>query len=113
MYSEKFIHHYFCLVLLIGGLGYTPWILHSYGIFPSYWFLVFILIGGASSTLAALIASRLEFGKKGPEQLFNGFNRKGFTKLWFFGTNSASICYCIMRNPIMAGYWRNLRSQLG
>lgn len=84
MYSEKFIYYYFCLVLLIGGLGYTPWILHSYGIFPSYWFLVFMLIGGASPTFAALIASRLEFGKKGSEQLFSGFSRRGFPKLWFF-----------------------------
>ena len=83
MYSEKFIYYYFCLVLLIGGLGYTPWALFSYGMFPSYWFLIFMLIGGASPTIAALIASRLEFGRKGPEQLFSSFSRIDFPKLWF------------------------------
>ncbi|MCS7364890.1 MAG: CPBP family intramembrane metalloprotease [archaeon GB-1867-035] len=74
---------YFILVLLIGGLGYAPWVLHSYGMFPSDIFFIFILIGGASPTFAALIVSRLEFGKKGPEYLFSQFGRRDFSKLWF------------------------------
>jgi membrane protease YdiL (CAAX protease family) len=67
---------------LIGGLGYTPWVLASYDMFPSDLFFVFMLIGGASPTFAALIVTRLGLGKKGAEYLFGQFGRKGFSKWW-------------------------------
>ena len=80
--SSKFVVCYFCLVLLVGGLGYAPWVLASYGMFPSDLFFIFMLIGGASPTISALVVARLELGKKGPEVLFSQFGRKGFSKWW-------------------------------
>jgi len=82
--SNKFITCYFSLALLIGGLGYAPWVLASYDLFPSDFFLVFMIVGGASPTIAAVIVARLEFGKKGGEYLFGQFGRKDFSKWWLF-----------------------------
>ncbi|MEM2094887.1 MAG: CPBP family intramembrane glutamic endopeptidase [Candidatus Bathyarchaeia archaeon] len=79
---DRFIFYYFGLVLLIGGLAYTPWVLASYGIFLTELASVFIAVGGASPTIAALIAARLEFGSAGAEYLFSQFSRKGFPKPW-------------------------------
>jgi membrane protease YdiL (CAAX protease family) len=67
MRSNRFITYYFSLVLLIGGLAYAPWVLASYGLFPSDLFFVFIIVGGASPTIAALVVARLELGKRGAE----------------------------------------------
>jgi len=81
---NRFIAYYFGLVLLIGGLGYTPWVLASYDMFPSDLFVIFMIIGGASPTIAALVVARLEFGKRGPEYLFSQFGRRDFSKWWLF-----------------------------
>jgi len=62
--SNRFITCYFSWVLLIGGLGYAPWVLASYDLFPSDLFLVFMIVGGVSPTIAAVIVAMLEFGKK-------------------------------------------------
>lgn len=78
---DKFVFYYFSLVLLIGGLAYSPWVLASYGMFPSELVFVFVIVGGFSPTVAALIAAKLEFGKA--TYLFGQFGRKGFSKLWF------------------------------
>lgn len=80
----KFIVYYFSLVLLIGGLAYAPWVLASYGMFPSDLVFVFVIVGGVSPTIAALVVAKLEFGKGGAKYLFDQFGRKGFSKLWFF-----------------------------
>lgn len=80
---NRFIVYYFSLVLLIGSLAYTPWVLASYGMFPSELVFVFVIVGGVSPAIAALIVVRLEFGKGGVEYLFSQFSRKGFSKLWF------------------------------
>ncbi len=80
---DRFIVYYFSLVLLIGGIAYAPWILASYGMFPSDFVFVFVIVGGVSPTIAALIVAKLEFGRGGAEYLFGQFSRKGFSKLWF------------------------------
>jgi len=83
VFSDKFIVYYFSLVLLIDGLAYAPWVLASYGMFPSDLISVSVILGGVSPTIAALVAARLEFGRGGAEYLFSQFARKGFSKLWF------------------------------
>ncbi|MEM3829870.1 MAG: hypothetical protein QXP36_11765 [Conexivisphaerales archaeon] len=80
---DRFIVYYFSLVLLIGGLAYAPWVLASYGMFPSEPFFVFVIVGGVSPTIAALIIVKLEIGRGAAEYLFGQFGRKGFSKLWF------------------------------
>ncbi|MEM2915276.1 MAG: type II CAAX endopeptidase family protein, partial [Candidatus Bathyarchaeia archaeon] len=80
---DKFIVYYFSLVLLIGGLAYAPWVLASYGMFPSEPVFVFVIVGGVSPTIAALIVAKLEFGRGAAEYLFGQFGRKGFSKWWF------------------------------
>ena len=42
---------------------------------PSDLFFVFMIVGGASPTIAALIVARLEFGKREVECLFDQFGR--------------------------------------
>ncbi|MEM2088292.1 MAG: type II CAAX endopeptidase family protein [Thermoproteota archaeon] len=79
---NRFAAYYFGLALLIGSLAYAPWVLASYGMFPSEPSIVFVIIGGASPTLAALLVARLEYGEKGAEKLFSQFSRRGFSKLW-------------------------------
>ncbi|MBS7619386.1 CPBP family intramembrane metalloprotease [Candidatus Bathyarchaeota archaeon] len=80
---NRFIVYYFSLALLIGGLAYAPWVLASYGIFPSDLIFVFVVVGGVSPTIAALIVSKFEFGGGGVKYLFGQFGRKGFSKWWF------------------------------
>ncbi|MEM3760651.1 MAG: type II CAAX endopeptidase family protein [Candidatus Bathyarchaeia archaeon] len=80
---NRFIAYYFSLALLIGGLAYAPWVLASYGMFPSDLIFVFVVVGGFSPTIAALVVTKLEFGKSGAEHLFGQFGRKSFSKLWF------------------------------
>ena len=79
---NRFIIYYFSLVLLIGGLVYTPWVLASYGMFPSDLIFVFMIVGGLSPTIAAFIVAKLEFGMEGTKYLFDQFSRKGFSKVW-------------------------------
>ena len=80
---NRFIAYYFSLVLLIGGLAYTPWVLASYDMFPSELVFIFVIVGGVSPAIAALVVAKLEFGKRGAEYLFSQFGRKSFSKLWF------------------------------
>ncbi|MCX8182717.1 MAG: CPBP family intramembrane metalloprotease [Candidatus Methanomethyliaceae archaeon] len=80
--NARFIAFYLALVLTIAGLAYAPWVLSSYNMFPSEPVFIFMIIGGASPTLAALIVSRLEFGKRGPDYLFRQFTLRGFDKKW-------------------------------
>ena len=79
----RFVFYYFVLVLAIGGLAYAPWVLASYGMFPSSLGIAFAVIGGGSPTLAAVALTILEHGKAGLRSLFGQFIRKGFSKLWF------------------------------
>ncbi|MEM1545864.1 MAG: type II CAAX endopeptidase family protein [Candidatus Methanomethylicia archaeon] len=80
---NRFVTCYFSLVLLISGLAYTPWVFASYGMFPSDLIFVFVIAGGISPTIAALIVVKLEFGNRGAEYLFSQFGRRDFSKLWF------------------------------
>ncbi|MEM2970442.1 MAG: type II CAAX endopeptidase family protein [Candidatus Bathyarchaeia archaeon] len=80
---DRFIVYYFSLVLFIGGLAYAPWVLASYGVIQSDVVFVFVIVGGVSPTVAALIVAKLEFGRCGAEYLFSQFSRKGFSKFWF------------------------------
>ncbi len=82
---NKFVVYYFSLALLIGGLAYTPWVLASYSMFPfpSDLIFVFVIFGGVSPAIAALVITKLEFGKDGVKYLFGQFGRKGFPKFWF------------------------------
>jgi len=61
---------FFGLTLLVGALGFTPWVLASYGMFPTLLSVPFFLIGGGSPTFAAIIVSLIQYGEKGPEYLF-------------------------------------------
>ncbi|MDI9644994.1 MAG: type II CAAX endopeptidase family protein [Candidatus Verstraetearchaeota archaeon] len=79
----KFVVFYFILVLVIGGLAYAPWVLASYGMFPTDLVFPFVVIGGVSPTVAALAVAKLEFGRGGAGYLFGQFVRRGFSKLWF------------------------------
>ncbi|MEM4229608.1 MAG: type II CAAX endopeptidase family protein [Thermoproteota archaeon] len=79
---NRFAAYYFSLALLIGSIGYAPWVLASYGMLPSEPSIVFMILGGTSPTIAALLAARLEYGEKGAEKLFNQFSLRGFSKLW-------------------------------
>lgn len=56
---------YFMLVMLIGGLAYLPWVLGSYGLLPEYIMILSVISGGASPTIAAIIAARFEDGLAG------------------------------------------------
>lgn len=69
------------LSLGIGALGYLPWVLASYGMFPSEPVGLFMLIGGGSPTIAAVIVMYLQFGGEGPKVLFLSFKRK-FSPVW-------------------------------
>ncbi|MGF3522598.1 MAG: CPBP family glutamic-type intramembrane protease, partial [Candidatus Bathyarchaeia archaeon] len=66
-----------------GGLAYAPWVLASYGMFPSDLVFIFVIVGGVSPTIAAFIVAKLEFERGGIEYLFGQFGRKGFSKWWF------------------------------
>jgi len=81
--ENKFVVMFFGLTLLIGALGYIPWVLASYGMFPILLSVPFFFIGGGSPTFATIIVSLIEYGKKGPEYLFGQYGRKGFSKMWF------------------------------
>lgn len=80
---NRFIVYYFSLTLLIGSLAYTPWVLASYSIFPANLIFIFVIVGGVSPTIAALMVTKLEFGKGEVEYLFGQFSRREFSKLWF------------------------------
>ncbi|MBS7614886.1 CPBP family intramembrane metalloprotease [Candidatus Bathyarchaeota archaeon] len=80
---DRLIVYYFSLVLLIGSLVYAPWVLASYGVIQSDLVFVFVIVGGISPTIAALIVAKLEFRGDGAEYLFSQFGRKGFSKWWF------------------------------
>jgi len=73
---------YAALVLLIGGLGYAPWVLESYGCFPSSIVMIFVLIGGASPTLASVFVSAVMYGRDGPAHVFSGFKRGRNRPFW-------------------------------
>ena len=75
-FSQKFIYMYFSLTLLIGTIGYAPWVISSYGASTILLSIPFLLLGGASPTLAALITTRMQLGKNGPKFLFKQFGRK-------------------------------------
>ncbi|MGC8937138.1 MAG: hypothetical protein ACP5KV_07260 [Candidatus Methanomethylicaceae archaeon] len=62
METIRFFAYYSALALTIGGLAYSPWVLASYGLFPYDLVFVFMIIGGASPTIAALLVSRLQLG---------------------------------------------------
>jgi membrane protease YdiL (CAAX protease family) len=74
---------FFCLVLAIGAVGYTPWVLASYNLFSSDLSAIFLIVGGVSPTLAAVVVATLEYGKTGPRCLFGQFRRGGFSRSWF------------------------------
>ena len=65
---------YFMLVMLIGGLAYLPWVLGSYGLLPEYIMILSVISGGASPTIAAIIAARFEDGPEGPKKIFRQFS---------------------------------------
>jgi len=81
--ENKFAVMFFGLMFLIGALGFTPWVLASYGMFPAFLSVPFFLIGDGSPTFAAIIVSLIEYGKKVSEYLFGQFGRKIFKNLVF------------------------------
>jgi len=79
--ESRYLSYYIILTLVIGGLAFTPWVLASYGQFPAELVAVPMLIGGLSPTIAAFIASYLEYGRRGPARLFGQFGRR-FPARW-------------------------------
>jgi len=92
---NRFVFYYFVLVLAIGGLAFTPWVLASYGMFPPSLGTVFLVIGGLSPTIAAVALTVLEHGKAELRSLFGQFTRKGFSKLWFLAAIVIPLILCI------------------
>lgn len=79
--TNKFTWMFFGLTLIVGMICYTPWVLASYGMFSELLSVSFFLLGGVSPTFAALLTSRIQYGKRGPKLLFKQFVRGGFSKL--------------------------------
>ncbi len=79
---------YIIITLLIGTIGYLPWVLSSYGIIPFLFFSIYL--GGLSPFLGALITSRLVYGKKGSKYILGqlGLNFKT-SKQWII----LAICF--------------------
>jgi len=78
---DRFIAYYFSLGSVNWQFSLCPMGLASYGMFPSE--PVFVIVGGVSPTIAALIVAKLEFGRGGAEYLFGQFGRRGFQNYVF------------------------------
>jgi membrane protease YdiL (CAAX protease family) len=58
-------------------VGYFPLILSSVGLFPEAFLTIFLIVGGASPTLAAVVTlSKMKRYGLNPSLVFNGFGRK-------------------------------------
>ncbi|MFW9976475.1 MAG: CPBP family intramembrane glutamic endopeptidase [Candidatus Thorarchaeota archaeon] len=79
--STKAFLGYIILSLGIGVIGNLPWVFSSYGLFPQEAVGIFMLIGGGSPTIAAVIIMYLQFGGDGPKALFGSFKRR-FSPIW-------------------------------
>ncbi|TFG29623.1 CPBP family intramembrane metalloprotease [Candidatus Thorarchaeota archaeon] len=73
---------YFLLVIILGSIFFTPWILESSGFIGLGISIPFILLGGLTPTFGALLAARLSHGPGGIRQLLSSFRRSGFPKIW-------------------------------
>jgi hypothetical protein len=92
---NRFVFYYFGLVLAIGGLAFTPWVLASYGMFPPSLGIFFLVIGGLTPTIAAAALTVLEHGRAELRSLFGQFTRKNFSKLWFLAAIVIPLLLCI------------------
>ncbi|TXT57940.1 MAG: conserved membrane protein of unknown function [Candidatus Thorarchaeota archaeon] len=63
------------LALIIGFIGYLPLVLSEYGLFPTTLVTPFVLLGGGSPTIAAVITAALAFGSDGAKNVFSGLTR--------------------------------------
>ena len=61
---------FFALALILGGVGYLPSVLNSYGMGLESIAIIFSYLGGASPAIAAVVVARKVFGKSGPDYLF-------------------------------------------
>ncbi|MBD3406098.1 MAG: CPBP family intramembrane metalloprotease [Candidatus Lokiarchaeota archaeon] len=64
------------LSLVIGFIGYLPMVLAEYGMFSQDIVAPFLLLGGGSPTIAAVITAILAFGGDGAKNIFSGFTRE-------------------------------------
>lgn len=71
---------FFLLTLLLGAIGYIPWVLASYNLIPGNIIFPFMILGGGSPTFAMLIYSKHRFGKRGQKAVFHGITRKVTSK---------------------------------
>ncbi|GEM_PF-442803 len=78
----RYAAYYFILVILIGGIAYTPWVLASYDLVPSAAGTVSALAGGISPFAATVIVMHLQFGRRGPAHLINQFSLKKAAPRW-------------------------------
>ncbi len=99
--KNGFVFYYFVLVLIIGGAAYAPWVLSSYKLFPSDLATVFLLLGGLSPAIVAVVLTAGLSGKSGLRSLFGGFTRRGFRKTWFLAAFLAPLVLCL----ISLGLW--------
>ena len=83
--KKQFIILFFVLAMVIGALGYTPWVLASRGLlqWPVGLSIIFTIIGGGSPTFAAIIVTLLQYGKRGPDYLFKQYNPRKTPWPWF------------------------------
>lgn len=80
--DNKNVEIFFALTLIIGAIGYVPWVLASYGLVPQE-LGILVILGGISPTIAAVIVAYREYPEKGMGHLFGAFKRGGFSRLWF------------------------------
>ena len=74
--SRNYLRIFIIWVFIINAIGYIPWILSSYGIIPDTMIFFFVVIGGISPFIAALITLKKQFGSKGPDLIFKKFTFK-------------------------------------
>jgi membrane protease YdiL (CAAX protease family) len=74
---EKITLMYLFWLLVFWIIGYTPFVLSSFGVFSPMLAIIFMILGGGSPTLAA-VATLGKLKKEGldPSMVFKGFNRK-------------------------------------
>ncbi len=89
---------YAVLVLVIGYLGFLPWVLSSYGLFPSDTVVPFLIMGGFSPTVAAIVVLRRHRGVEGTRGLFDLFKRK-FPLWWLL------VAFVLQLALFYAGMW--------
>lgn len=75
--SSGLLTKYFLWLFIIWAIGYTPFVLASFGLFPETFIFPFMILGGGSPTIAAVLVLYGEKKHKlNPSLVFKGFTRQ-------------------------------------